>query len=96
MSPCERALHEGEVRCPIKQGTIAVGMCVTYQAVRDAERCFSERCHHTLNRAAFEAELRKIQVAEQDVVQIRRKAPGKRQWQNPQTPTDPTNDPSTS
>lgn len=86
LSPCQRAILEGQVVCPIKGGIIAIGQCVTYQAVRNGERCFQERCQHTLNRAAFVAELRKVQgegeAAEPQKPErpVRKKVPGKRPW----------------
>lgn len=79
--PLEEAIRTGEVRCPIRQGVIAIGSCLTLSVGR-SDRCNELRCGYWLFRSDFESELDK---AMEPVRKPRRKTktnkqPGKRPW----------------
>lgn len=76
MSPCERAIYQGEVRCPVKLHTvIAIGACVSYQGVREGASCREAKCQFTLHRDAFALEMRKAVGEGEGAEQRRNKTP---------------------
>lgn len=75
MTPCERAIYQGEVRCPVKlNSAIAIGACVSYQGVREGAACREAKCQFTLHRDAFALEMRKA-VGDGDSAEKRSKTP---------------------
>jgi hypothetical protein len=76
--PLRVALRTGETRCPMRQGIIAIGACVSLQQERPG-RCLELGCHHLGHRTEFENELKRSRGEEAPRDKIP-KIPGKRPW----------------